>query len=56
MTLSKRQISDSSKLKEFTDDNFEFYENGGKFSKRVENTTRKREVARCGGRWLENIV
>ena len=32
------QILDYSKLKEFRDDNFEFYENGGKFSKRVENS------------------
>ena len=28
----KQQILDSSKLKEFADDNFEFDENGGKFS------------------------
>ena len=28
----------SSKLKDFADDNFKFYENGRKFSKRVENT------------------
>ena len=37
----KLQILDSSKLKEFADDNFEFYDNGGKFSKRVENTVGK---------------
>ena len=38
----KRQILDSSKLKEFADDNFRFDKNGRKFSKRVENTVRKR--------------
>ena len=36
----------SSKLKEFIDDNLNFDENGRKFSKRVENTMRKREIAR----------
>ena len=30
----------SSKLKEFADDNFEFDDNGRKFSKRVENTNK----------------
>ena len=45
-SFSKRQIWDSSKLKEFTDDNFKFNENGGKFSKRVENTVEKGEIAR----------
>ena len=34
----KRQILDSSKLKEFADDNFRFDENGRKFPKWVENT------------------
>ena len=38
----KRQILDSSKLKELADDTFRFDENGRKFSERVENT----EVAR----------
>ena len=33
------------KLKEFTDDNFKFNENGTKFSKRVENTVAKGEIA-----------
>ena len=42
----KRQILDSSKLKEFADDNFKFDENGRKFSKRVENTVGKGEIAR----------
>ena len=42
----KRQILDFSKLKEFADDNFKFYKNGGKFSKRVENNVGKGEIAR----------
>ena len=42
----KRQILDSSKLKEFADDNFEFDENGRKFSERLENTVGKGEIAR----------
>ena len=41
----KQQIFDSSKLKEYPDDNFEFDENGGKFSERVENTVGKGEIA-----------
>ena len=36
---------DSSKLKDFADDNFYFDENGGKFSKSVENTVGKGEIA-----------
>ena len=40
----KQQILDFSKLKEFADDNFEFDENGGHFSKRVENTVGIREI------------
>ena len=39
-------ISDSSKLKEFADDNFKFVQNGGKLSKQVENTVGKGEIAR----------
>ena len=42
----KRQILDPSKLKKFADDNFKFDENGRKFSKRVENTLGKGEIAR----------
>ena len=34
------------KLKQFADDNFKFDENGRKFSKRVENTAGKGEIAR----------
>ena len=42
----KQIILDASKLKEFADDNFKFDENGRKFSKRVENTVGKGEIAR----------
>ena len=41
----KRQILDSSKLKELADDNFKFDENGRKFFKWVENTVGKGEIA-----------
>ena len=41
LTLSKRQILDTSKLKEFADDNSKFDEQGRKFSKRIENTLGK---------------
>ena len=37
---------DSSKLKEFAEDNFKFDEYGRKLSKRVENTLGKGEIAR----------
>ena len=40
------QILDSSKLKEVADDNFKFDENGRKFSKWVESTVGKGEIAR----------
>ena len=43
--MPKQQILDSSKLKEFADDNLKFDENEGKFSKRVENTVAKGEIA-----------
>ena len=46
LTLSQTTNLDSSKLKEFADDNFKFEENGRKFSKRVENTVGKGEIAR----------
>ena len=42
----KQQILDSSKLKEFADDNFKLNENGGKCYKQVENTVGKWEIAR----------
>ena len=44
-SFPKRQIFDSSKLKEFADDNFRFNENGTKFFKRVENNVEKGEIA-----------
>ena len=44
-TNTRRQILDSSKLKEFADDNFKFHKNGIKLSKRVENTVGKGEIA-----------
>ena len=43
LTLSHTTILDSSKLKEFADDNFK---NGRKFFKRAENTALKGEIAR----------
>ena len=42
----KQQVLDSPKLKELADDNFKFDENCRKFSKQVENTVRKGEIAR----------
>ena len=46
LTHYQTTILDSSKLKEFADDNFKCDENGRKLSIRVENTVRKGEVAR----------
>ena len=43
--LTRRQILDSSKLKEFADDNFKFDKNGRKLHKLVENTVGKGEIA-----------
>ena len=42
----KRQILDSSKMKEFADDSLKLDENGGRFSKSVQNTVGKGEIAR----------
>ena len=42
----KQPIFDSSKHKEFADDNFKFDENSRKFSKWLENTVGKGEIAR----------
>ena len=42
----KQQILDSSKLKELADKNFKLDDNGSMFSKWVENTVRKGEIAR----------
>ena len=44
--IPKQQILDSSKRKEFADDNFKFDENSREFSKQVENTVGKGEIAR----------
>ena len=43
---SKTKILDSPELKKVPDDNLKSHENGGKFSKRVENAVRKGEIAR----------
>ena len=43
--LPDDKILDSSKLKQFADDNFKFDENTRKFSKQVENTVGKGEIA-----------
>ena len=45
-SFPKRQNLGSSKLKEFAEDNFKFYNVGRKSTKRVENTVRKEEIAR----------
>ena len=42
----KRQILDSSKMKDFADDYFKFDKIGRKFAKWVENTVEKGEIAR----------
>ena len=42
----KRQILDSSELKQFANDNFKIDENGKKPSKWVDNTVDKGEIAR----------
>ena len=44
-SFPKQQSLDSSKLKEFADDNFKFDKNGRKLSKHVENTVGKGEIA-----------
>ena len=44
-TFPKQQILDSSKPKEFAHDNLKFDESGRKFSKLVENTAGKGEIA-----------
>ena len=46
LTLSQTTILDSSKLKEFADDNLKSEENGRKFFKQFENTVGKGEIAR----------
>ena len=44
--LPDNKILDRSKLKQSADDNFKFDENSSKFSRRVENTVGKGEIAR----------
>ena len=44
LPITRRQILDSSKLKEFADDNFEFDENGRKLSKQVENAVEREKL------------
>ena len=46
LPITRRQILDSSKLKDFADDNFKFDENSKKLLKLVENTVGKGEIAR----------
>ena len=46
LTITRRQILDSSKWKGFADDNFRFDENGSKLSKHLENIVGKGEIAR----------
>ena len=45
-SITRRQISDWSKMKQSAEDNLKFVENIRKFSKRVENTVGKGEIAR----------
>ena len=44
-TFPKRQILDSSRLREFADDNSKFDENRGKFSNRFENARGKGDIS-----------
>ena len=44
--MTRRQILNSFKLKDFEDDNLKFKENGRKLFKPVENTVGKGEIAR----------
>ena len=46
LPIPKLHILDSSKMKEFAEDNSKFDGNGRKFSKMEENTLRKGEIAR----------
>ena len=46
LPIPKQQILDSSKLKEFADDNFKFDESERKLFKHVKNTVGKGEIAR----------
>ena len=46
LTITRRQILDLSKLKDFANDNLKFEENGRKLFKPVENTVGNGEIAR----------
>ena len=46
LPFTNRRILDSSKLKEFADDNSKCDENDRKFSKRLENIVEKGKIAR----------
>ena len=46
LSITRQQMLDSSKLKEFADDNFKFDQSGRNLFKRVENTVGKGETAR----------
>ena len=56
VTFPKQQILDSSKLKEFAEDSLELDENGRKFSKRVENSVGKGEIAHLGSSKLKEFA
>ena len=43
--ITRRQILDPFKLKQFADDTFKFDKNGRKLSKQIENTVGKGEIA-----------
>ena len=51
----KRQIVDSSKFKQFADDNFKSDKNGGKFPESAENAVVKREIARFSQCFQKNV-
>ena len=44
LLFRKQQILDSSNLKQLTDNNFKFDENGGNLSERVKNTVGKGKI------------
>ena len=50
-----KQILDSSKMKEFAEENFKFDENGRQFLKQVENAVGKGEIA-CYEQFLLYLV
>ena len=54
--MTRQQILDRFKLKKLADDNLEFDENSSKFSKWIENTVGKGEIARYEQFLLSHIV